>query len=99
MEVENDPDLTEEQLLLVNKLSEIELNEIDNALLSNISGQWRKLARVVGTTMQSIENRIKGIPDVFYAQRIKHLVNKGIIESQGNLNSMHFSEVKKREKT
>lgn len=89
-----DPPLTDEQSELVSKLSEADLSIIDGALLSNISSQWRKVARVVGTTMTEQENRIKGIPDVFYAQRISHLAQKGLIESQGNLQAMRYSEVK-----
>jgi ubiquinone biosynthesis protein UbiJ len=89
-----DPPLTDEQSELVSKLSEAELSNIDEALLSNISTQWRKVARVVGTTMSEQENRIKGIPDIFYAQRVAHLVQKGHIELQGNIEAMRFSEVR-----
>jgi len=90
----NDPSLTQEQLKLVSKLSEADLNNIDSTLLSNISSQWRKVARVIGTTMNEIDNKIIGIPDVFYSQRVSYLVNKGIIESQGNLQTMRNSEVR-----
>ena len=93
-EINIDPPLTDEQSDLVSKLSEAELCHIDDALLSNISTQWRKVARVVGTTMSEQENRIIGIPDVFYAQRISQLAKKGLIESQGNLQAMRYSEVK-----
>jgi hypothetical protein len=93
-EITIDPSLTDEQSELVSKLSEAELSIIDDALLSNISSQWRKVARVVGTTMSEQENRITGIPDVFYAQRVSYLAQKGLIESQGNLQAMRYSEVK-----
>ena len=89
-----DPPLTEEQSELVSKLSEVELSNIDDALLSNISTQWRKVARVVGTTMSELENRITGIPDVFYAQRVLYLAQKGLLESQGNLKAMRYCEVR-----
>jgi hypothetical protein len=36
----------------------------------------------------------KGIPDLFYAQRIRHLIASGQLESQGNTTSMRFSEVR-----
>lgn len=95
MEEYNDPELTKEQIELVAQLSESNLKAIDDALLSNISPQWRKVARVVGTTMLGIDNRVKDIPDVFYAQRVIGLVNKSIIESQGNLSTMHYCEVRR----
>ena len=59
----NDPPLTEEQLKLISKLSEADLNYIDSTLLSNISSQWRKVARVIGTTMNGNDNKITGIPE------------------------------------
>jgi Protein of unknown function len=90
----DDPPLTTEQQALVSKLSASELKRIDLALLANADGHWRKVARIVGTTMVSIEQRPKGLPDVFYAQRIQHLVATGALESQGNLKRMRFSEVR-----
>ena len=93
-EITIDPPLTDEQIVLVGNLSKAEINNIDSALLSNISAQWRKVARVVSTTMTEHKNRIIGIPDVFYAQRVSHLAEKGIIESQGNLKAMRFCEVR-----
>ncbi len=95
MEEENDPKLTEEQIMLTNQLNDSELKDIDNALLSNISSQWRKLARVVGSAIMGMENRVNGIPDVFYAQRVKNFVKEGVVESKGNLNRMRYSEVRK----
>lgn len=89
-----DPPLTEEQAALINKLSEIELKRIDNALLSNACQYWRKVARVVGTTMMEMQDRISGIPDIFYSQRVRHLVEEGKLESQGNLDYMRYSEVR-----
>jgi hypothetical protein len=35
-----------------------------------------------------------GLPDVFYALRIKHLAESGAIEAAGNLNRMRYSEIR-----
>ena len=91
---EPDPPLTKEQLALVNKLSEIDIKRIDKILLSNACHYWRKVARVVGTTMMELPERIPGIPDIYYAQRIRHLIEEGKLESQGNLDYMRYSEVR-----
>jgi hypothetical protein len=93
-EESDDPPLTTEQQALVSKLSASELKRIDLALLASADGHWRKVARIVGTTMVSIEQRPKGLPDVFYAQRIQYLVATDALESQGNLKRMRFSEVR-----
>ena len=89
-----DPPLTKEQIEFVNKLNEIDIKRIDKALLSNTCKYWRKVARVVGTTMLELSEHIPGIPDVFYAQRIQHLVEELKLESEGNLACMRYSEVR-----
>ena len=90
-----DPDLTPEQLKLVAELTDAEVEAIDNALLANTSKKWRKVARVVGTTMMELPYRVEGVPDVFYSQRVKRLVEAGLLESQGNLSRMRYSEVRR----
>lgn len=90
-----DPPLTPEQKVKVVQLSEDDIiSSIDKALSSNACHQWRKVAMVVGKTMLHFRNRISDIPDVFYAQRVRMLVEKGRLESQGNLACMRFSEVR-----
>ena len=93
-EDQEDPPLTPEQEELVNKLKASEVERIDEEILSNISGYWKKVASIVGATMIDLENRVEGIPDVYYAKRIIYLVEKGLVESQGNLKRMRFSEVR-----
>ena len=90
-----DPELTPEQLKLVGQLTEAEVEAIDNALLANASEMWRKVARIVGTTMMELPCRIEGVPDVYYSQRIKSLVEVGLLESQGDLSHMRYSEVRR----
>ena len=92
--VNPDPELTEEQRALVNKLKECEIEEIDKSLLANASNYWRKVARVVGTTMMELPERVPEIPDIYYAERVKELVRKGLLESQGDLAYMRYSEVR-----
>ena len=89
-----DSPLTPDQQAKVSKLSDTEMQTIDNALISNTCHRWRKVARVVGTTMSGLTNRVIGIPDVFYAQRVRKLVEDGHLEAQGNLAYMRYSEVR-----
>ena len=89
-----DKTLSQEQLKLVAKLSDAEIETIDNALLANTTLQWRKVARVVATTMNSLPCRVVGIPDSYYSQRIQQLVSAGLLESQGNLSYMRYSAIR-----
>jgi hypothetical protein len=90
-----DEPMTAEQEALVASLSAAEIEAIDRALLGNTLERWRKVAMVVGKTMMELEERRAGIPDTFYARRVRHLVETGSLESQGNLAYMRFSEVRR----
>ena len=89
-----DRPLTTEEESLVQSLTEGEVHDIDNALLSNACEKWRKVALVVGATMSDLPNRVEGIPDVYYSLRIRELVRNGALQSQGNLSHMRYSEVR-----
>lgn len=90
-----DRDLTEEEKKLVANLSADELKEIDLALLSFADSKFnRKVARVVGSAMSSLPNRVQGIPDVFYSQRVAQLVQQGLLVAEGDLHYMRYSEVR-----
>jgi len=90
-----DPEMTEEQKTLASQLSAKQIEEIDSALLASSDKQWRKVAMVVAITMGKLHNRVTGIPDIYYSQRVSTLVEQGKLISQGNLKRMRFSEVKR----
>lgn len=89
-----DPPLTTEQQERVSKLTVEEIQAIDEALMRNADVQWRKVARVVGSAMGQVQNRIPDVMDLYYAQRLRRLVESGLLESQGNIDFMRFSEVR-----
>ena len=91
---EPDPELTEKQAGLVKLLSEKEIQEIDDFILSVVTSNFQKVAKIVGLTMIKSPFRIVGIPDIFYAQRVRKLVNDERLVSVGNLEYMRYSEVK-----
>ena len=89
-----DPELTPEQKQRVEQLTAKEIQEIDLTLLSNAKKQWRKVAMLVGLSMSNRKEKYDGIPDIFYSERVRFLVEQGFLESQGNLQKMRFSEVR-----
>ncbi len=97
-DVEPDPPLSAEQLKIVEALSGEQIAEIDNALLANCIKRWRKVAAVVGFTMtDQLMDAFPGVPDIFYAGRVRRLIDKGSLEASGNLNYMRYSEVRLRQ--
>ncbi|MFL9982920.1 DUF3658 domain-containing protein [Paraburkholderia sediminicola] len=93
-DLQDDAPLTAEQLEAVSVLNEATLSQIDEAILRNVTKDWRKVAMVVGITMQQNALQVKGIPDVFYAQRVILLAEKGAIEAAGNLRRMRRCEIR-----
>ncbi len=90
------PLLTGAQKEKIAELSKDEINKIDELLLKNITVQWQKTAKIVGTSLLASSSDPKEIPDLYYAQRIEAMAKSGIIESQGNIHSMRHSEVRKK---
>jgi hypothetical protein len=89
---EPDPHLTAEQQAQVDLLTEDQRAAIDDALISACSFKLRKVAMVVATAMTSLG--VDGIPDMYFAQRIRNLVTQCRLESVGNLEYMRHSEVR-----
>jgi hypothetical protein len=93
-DLEPDPPLDVEQSLRVSKLTQDDLWDIDRELLDQSARSWRKVSRVVSSTMDKLSSRIPDVPEVYYAQRVRHLVEVGKLESQGDLHYMARSEVR-----
>ena len=91
---EPEPRLTDEQTKSVSMLSEEKLKNIDNALLLYANNRFQKVAKIVATFITESDLHTSGIPDIFYAERIERLSSKGLLESQGNLKFMRYSEVR-----
>jgi len=94
LDTQDEPDLTQAQKDLVAKLSTDQVAKIDHEILSIASNRFLKVSFIVGTVMGYSSASVKGIPDVYYSQRIAHLVAIGKLESQGNMKNMRYSEVK-----
>jgi Protein of unknown function len=96
MESENDydPPMTESELKIVALLTPSDFEKIDKQILANIVVNWRKLARVVAQTMGDLEREFPLVPDLFYAHRVMVLTDNGLIEAQGNLKRLRYSEVR-----
>ena len=86
--------LTEAEAELIRSLPKATVALIDTTVLSQASANWRKVAMVVAQTMMDLEARVGPLPDVYFAQRVRHLVETGQLESQGDLARMRYSEVR-----
>ena len=94
MAIPTDSDLTDEQARVAASLSSELIKKIDACLLSHATTSERKVAMIVGLAMMDKTIRVAGLPDLFYRDRVKNLVTKGLLLAEGNLNCMGCSEVR-----
>ena len=88
------PPLSKAEADLVRSLSTGTVAMIDTALISETTVNWRKVAMVVARTMDAVQGRVVALPDVYFPQRVRHLIESGRLESQGDLARMRYSEVR-----
>ena len=89
-----DPPLSSDDARVAASLSEEFIERIDAELLKHARRQPRKVAMLVSLAMSNPSVRVPGLPDVYYAQRVRVLVEKSVLLSEGNLDFMRFSEVR-----
>lgn len=80
-------------------LTAAQIAAIDDALFAKTERYFRKVAFVVGSMMSDSSGQVAGIPDVFYAQRVRGLVEDGVLEHQGSLDRMRWCEVRRISKS
>ena len=90
-----DQDLTSEQQDIVAKLTDEDRVLIDDRLYSKVSHRWSKVARIVGNLMHELPEKFSEIPDVYYSQRLRTIVDSGKVEFRGSLNHMRYCEVRR----
>ena len=90
-----DPALTPQQQSIADALDAEFVKEVDSALFANTDPSWRKVAMVVGLAMMNAGVRRRGLPDLYYASRVRELVRVGKLEGSGDFSRMKYSEVKR----
>jgi hypothetical protein len=77
------------------KLTSVPLTYFDAELLQGIRPTFLKSARIIGEVMsRSWDADIYDVGDFFLSRRLMALAKAGLIESQGNLKRIAFSEVR-----
>lgn len=87
-------EFTESDLNYFNKLTQAELELIDSTIYSHTKKYWRKIAMVVGKSLE-LKNQFPELDEVKLLVRVHHLINTDRFEYQGNIKAMRFSEVKR----
>jgi hypothetical protein len=89
-----DGPMSAEQQAVASSLAPEFVAKVDAALMSHAKRSTRKVAMIVGMAMMDSSVRVAGLPDLFYRDRVRVLVNKGLLVAEGNLEYMRYSEVR-----
>jgi len=89
-----DPPLSSKEAQVAAALSPQFIERIDAELLSHAKTRNRKVAMIVGLAMSNPDVRVPGLPDLYYAQRVRALVARGALVAEGDLDYMRYSEVR-----
>ena len=87
--------LDAEEAATVAALTAVEVEAIDAALLESTSLNWSKVAMVLAMQVQGRLGVPEDVPLEFYWGRLRALVDRGDLESQGNFRRARYSEVRR----
>jgi len=85
-----------EELAQIGKATPQQATEVDQLLLSHCTANWRKVAMVVGSCLDGFDKRFPDLPYVYMQVRLLSLVDRDVLEAQGDVMAMRFSEVRLR---
>jgi hypothetical protein len=78
---------------LIDELTADTLGQIDAALMSLATPKPRKIAGIVGRTLTSSPARVPGLPDCFYLERVRLLIDSGALKLVGEIDDLMKGEV------
>jgi hypothetical protein len=91
-EESNEP--TPEEINEMRKATPADAQAVDALILSKCTAHWRKVAMVVGSSLNEYDERFPNIPYVYMPVRMLELERAGRLEIQGDVFSMRESEIR-----
>jgi Protein of unknown function len=89
-----DTHLSVEEEEIASRLTTANVQALDCALIAGAVTSWRKVARVVGDAMVTLQGQGSDLPLGVYMRRVQALVQDARLEAQGSTQFMRFSEVR-----
>ena len=87
---------SQDDLDIVQALSESEVKLIDDWLMSFATHNYQKVAMLVAESLKLSDenNLLTDVPDIYFGIRVEGLVEKNLLEGEGDLTKMRSSEVR-----
>jgi hypothetical protein len=78
---------------LIDELTPDAIDQIDAALRSLAAAKPKKVAAIIGRVMAHSPARVPGLPDYFYLERVRLLVESGVLRLVGDIEDPMKGEV------
>jgi hypothetical protein len=89
-----DDEPSPEELVLIRSATPDQASAVDHLLVAACSTRWRKVAMVVGASLDEYARQFPDLPYVYMQLRLLSLVERGVLEAQGDIMAMRHSEVR-----
>lgn len=85
---------TVEEIVEMRKATPADAQPVDELILSKCMAQWRKVAMVVGSSLNEYDEKFSHLPYVYMPVRMLELEKAGKLEIQGDVFVMRASEIR-----
>jgi len=86
--------MSSEERAIADALDASLVARIDSLIIAQASTRFKKVARVVGEAMCDETLNIPGLTDAYFSERVRLLVEKGLLVGFGDLNYLGYSSVR-----
>ena len=91
---DEDDEPSAEELALIRAVTPDQAIAVDNLLVAACTTRWRKVAAVVGVSLDEYDRQFPELPYVYMQLRLLSLVQRGVLEAQGDIMAIRQSEVR-----
>ena len=90
----DDVTLDQEARDAIARLDENDFLQIDRAILSSLSRDWKKAGFITAGVMIAAPDEYEDLPEMFYASRIRALAEAARIETKGDARALKTFEIR-----
>ena len=89
-----DDEPSPEELAQMRQATTSDAAAVDQLILSLCTVRWQKVAMVIGSSLDEYDKRFASLPYVYMQVRMLELIERGVLEAQGDVMSMRTSQVR-----
>ncbi|MCH1918066.1 hypothetical protein L9G15_01315 [Shewanella sp. A3A] len=86
--------VSDTQQKLLAQITQEQIDIVDKILLSNVRQHYMKVAMLIAKTYNKLPDELRELPTAFLAKRVMALVECELLQAQGDLHYIRYSEVR-----